>query len=184
MRGRHVLYTLGAASIGVGFTGLLADASDTHPVGWALWFAGVAIVHDAVLAPLIFGAAHLTGRVPGPGPLRVALVLAGSVTLIALPLIWQEGRRPDNPSILPGAYGMTIIVLIGLVTAAAAVMNAYSHRMGKAILTIVGVLLSIWLIFMVIGMIISALKFLIWIGFLAVIGAIIVTVISKLAKST
>jgi phage-related protein len=63
-------------------------------------------------------------------------------------------------------------------------MNAYSHRMGKAILTIVGVLLSIWLIFMVIGMIISALKFLIWIGLLAVIGAIIVTVISKLAKSS
>jgi hypothetical protein len=55
--------------------------------------------------------------------------------------------------------------------------------MGKAILTIVGVLLSIWLIFMVIGMIISALKFLIWIGFLAVIGAVIVILISRLAKS-
>jgi hypothetical protein len=55
--------------------------------------------------------------------------------------------------------------------------------MGKAILTIVGVLLSIWLIFMVIGMIISALKFLIWLGFLAVIAAVIVTVISRMAKS-
>ena len=56
--------------------------------------------------------------------------------------------------------------------------------MGKAILTIVGVLLSIWLIFMVIGMIISALKFLIWIGFLAVIAAVVVTLISKMAKSS
>ena len=55
--------------------------------------------------------------------------------------------------------------------------------MGKAILTIVGVLLAIWLIFMVIGMIISALKFLIWIGLLAVIAAVIVTIISRLAKS-
>jgi hypothetical protein len=55
--------------------------------------------------------------------------------------------------------------------------------MGKAILTIVGVLLSIWLIFMVIGMIISALKFLIWVGFLAVIAAVVVTLISRLAKS-
>jgi hypothetical protein len=55
--------------------------------------------------------------------------------------------------------------------------------MGKAILTIVGVLLAIWLIFMVIGMIISALKFLIWVGFLAVIGAVIVTLISRMAKS-
>jgi hypothetical protein len=184
VRGRLIPYGLGAVSIGVGFTGLLVDASDTHPVGWAIWFAGAAIAHDALLAPLIFGAAYLTGRVPGPAPLRVALVLAGSVTLVALPLVWQEGRRPDNPSILPGAYGTTIIVLVGLITAAAVIANAYSHRMGKAILTIVGVLLSIWLIFMVIGMIISALKFLIWVGFLAVIGAIIVTVISKLAKSS
>jgi hypothetical protein len=55
--------------------------------------------------------------------------------------------------------------------------------MGKTILTILGVLLAIWLVFMVIGMIISALKFLIWVGFLAVIGAIIVTLISKMAKS-
>jgi uncharacterized membrane protein len=61
--------------------------------------------------------------------------------------------------------------------------NAYAHPMGKLILTVIGVLLSIWLIFMVIGMIISALKFLIWIGFLAVIAAIVVTLISRLAKS-
>jgi hypothetical protein len=55
--------------------------------------------------------------------------------------------------------------------------------MGKMILAIIGVLLSIWLIFMVIGMIISALKFLIWVGFLAVIAAVVVTVISRMAKS-
>jgi hypothetical protein len=55
--------------------------------------------------------------------------------------------------------------------------------MGKAILTIVGVLLSIWLIFMVIGMIISALKFLIWLGFLAIIAAVVVTLVSRMAKS-
>jgi hypothetical protein len=61
--------------------------------------------------------------------------------------------------------------------------TAYSPPMGKTILTILGVLLAIWLVFMVIGMIISALKFLIWVGFLAVIGAIIVTLVSKMAKS-
>jgi uncharacterized membrane protein len=55
--------------------------------------------------------------------------------------------------------------------------------MGKLILTVIGVLLSIWLIFMVIGMIISALKFLIWVGFLAIIAAIVVTLVSRMAKS-
>jgi hypothetical protein len=68
--------------------------------------------------------------------------------------------------------------------AAVAAPNAYSPLMGKAILTVVGVLLSIWLIFMVIGMIISALKFLFWLGFLAVIAAVVVMVISRLAKSS
>jgi hypothetical protein len=72
---------------------------------------------------------------------------------------------------------------MGLITTAGAPLTAYAHPMGKAILTIVGVLLSIWLIFMVIGMIISALKFLIWVGFLAVIAAVVVTLISRLAKS-
>ena len=62
-------------------------------------------------------------------------------------------------------------------------LNAYARPMGKAILTIVGVLLSIWLIFMVVGMIISALKFLIWLGFLAVIAAIVVTLVGRLARS-
>lgn len=55
--------------------------------------------------------------------------------------------------------------------------------MSKAILSIVGGLLAIWLVFMAIGMIISALKVLIWVGFLAVIAAIIVTLIGRLAKS-
>jgi hypothetical protein len=178
---RKTLYAAGAVLIGIGFAGILAR---TEPVGWVIWFAGLAVVHDAVFAPLVLGVAHLVRRIPWP--YRTGLVLAGAVTLVALPAVLGYGRRPDNPSVLPQAYGthlQAIIVLIGVVTAAVAALNAYAPPMGKAILTIVGVLLSIWLIFMVIGMIISALKFLIWLGFLAVIAAVIVTVISKMAKS-
>jgi hypothetical protein len=85
--------------------------------------------------------------------------------------------------VLPQPYGLHVLTIIAAVTAAAVALNAYSRPMGKAILTIIGVLLSIWLIFMVIGMIISALKFLIWVGFLAVIAAVVVTLIARLAKS-
>ncbi|GAA4637574.1 hypothetical protein GCM10023196_091910 [Actinoallomurus vinaceus] len=63
------------------------------------------------------------------------------------------------------------------------VPSAYARLMGRAILTIIGILLAIWLLFTVLGMLISALKFLLWLGVLAVIGAVIVTVISKMAKS-
>ncbi|MCO6007414.1 hypothetical protein NE236_20760 [Actinoallomurus purpureus] len=55
--------------------------------------------------------------------------------------------------------------------------------MGRTILTIIGILLAIWLLFTVLGMLIAALKFLLWLGVLAVVGAIIVTVISRMAKS-
>jgi hypothetical protein len=178
---RKALYAAGAALIAVGLAGI---ASHLGVVGWAVWFAGVAVVHDAVLAPLVIGVGYATRRVPALW--RYAAVVAGTVTLVALPAVLGYGRRGDNPSVLPQAYGrhlIAIIVLTGLVTAAVAALNAYARPMGKAILTIVGVLLSIWLIFMVIGMIISALKFLFWIGLLAVIAAVVVTLISKMAKS-
>lgn len=179
--GRKVLYAAGAVLIGIGLAGVLVD---TDPVGWAIWFVGLAVVHDGLFAPAVLGVGRLTRR--APWPYRTGLLLAAAVTLVSLPVVLGFGRRSDNPSVLPQAYGThlaAIIVSIALVTAAVAMLNAYAPLMGKAILTIVGVLLSIWVIFMVLGMIISALKFLIWLGFLAVIAAVVVTVISRLAKS-
>lgn len=179
---RKLAYAVGAAFVAIGLFGLLG--SGTSLVGWGLWFGGLAVAHDVLVVPLVLGVARLTRR--APWPYAMGPIMAGAVTVVALPAVLGYGRRPDNPSVLPQAYGthlVTIVILIGLVTGAVAVLNAYAHLMGKAILSIVGVLLAIWLIFMVIGMIISALKALIWIGFLAVIAAIVVTLISKLAKS-
>jgi hypothetical protein len=179
---RSLTYAVGAVLIGIGLAGLLT--SGTSLLGWALWFAGLAVAHDALFVPLVLCVVHLTRRVPWP--YAAGLVTAAAVTAVALPAVLGFGKRADNPSVLPQAYGAhlaTIIALIAVVTGAVAVLDAYAHLMGKAILTIVGVLLAIWLIFMVIGMIISALKFLIWIGFLAVIAAVVVTLVSRLAKS-
>jgi hypothetical protein len=54
--------------------------------------------------------------------------------------------------------------------------------MGRTILAILGILLAVWLFFTVIGMLIAALKFFVWLGLLAVLGAIVITVLSKLSK--
>lgn len=179
---RAVTYAAGALFIGVGLAGLLT--SGIGLLGWALWFGGLAVAHDALFVPLVLGVVHVTRR--APWPYAAGMVTAAAVTLVALPAVLGLGRRADDPSILPQAYGVhlaTVILLIAVVTGAVATLNAYAHLMGKAILTIVGALLAIWLIFMVVGMIISALKFLIWIGFLAVIAAVVVTIVSRLAKS-
>jgi hypothetical protein len=179
---RRVSYAAGAALIGIGLAGLVT--SGTGLLGWALWFGGLAVAHDALLAPLVLGVARLARR--APWPYAAGMITAAAVTAVALPAVLRLGERADDPSVLPQAYGVhlaTIICLIAVATGAVAAMNAYAHLMGKAILSIVGVLLAIWLIFMVVGLIISALKTLIWIGFLAVIAAVIVMAISKLAKS-
>lgn len=185
---RRLGYAAGAALVAFGVAGLLRHASDTHPVGWFLWFAGAAVAHDLLVAPLVIGAGLVVTRLPRAyrHPARTALVLVGAVTVVALPMVLGFGRRADDPSVLPQAYGAhlaAIAAIIGVSAAAIAASNAYSHFMGRAILTVIGVLLAIWFLLTVIGLLIAALKFLIWLGVLAVVAAVIVTVVARFAKS-
>ena len=73
--------------------------------------------------------------------------------------------------------------MTGFVAAAIVLLKAYSRSMSRTILTVLGVLLAIWLLFMVIGLAAAALKFLIWIGFLAIIAAVVITALGRLTKS-
>lgn len=59
---RRTLYAAGAVLIGVGLAGI---GRHVEVVGWAVWFAGVAVAHDAVFAPLVLGAAYVTRRACG-----------------------------------------------------------------------------------------------------------------------
>jgi hypothetical protein len=121
VRGRLIAYGFGATLIGVGGVGLLRDAADTDPAGWLIWFAGAALTHDLLLAPLVLGAALLTGRLPARyrRPVRVSLVLAASVSAVALPMVLGLGRRAGDPSRLPQAYGVDLAVILALIGLAA-----------------------------------------------------------------
>ena len=55
--------------------------------------------------------------------------------------------------------------------------------MGRTILSIVGILLAIWVAFMVIGAIIAAVKFLFFVGLLALIVTFAVVVIGRFSRS-
>jgi hypothetical protein len=121
---RAASYAFGVALIALGFGGLLTHAADTHPIGWALWFLGVVVVHDFVFVPAVLVGASLVARLPAPyrTPLQVAAVLGGCLAAVALPLVLGYGRDPGNPSQLPLAYGRNLLVVLSIIAVVTAVI--------------------------------------------------------------
>ncbi|MDL4776912.1 MULTISPECIES: hypothetical protein [Thermomonosporaceae] len=120
MKGRAVVYAAGLALIAVGLRGVLANVGVP---GWALWFAGAAVLHDGVLAPAVLLAGLATTWLPGRYRwiARAALALAGTLTLVALPVVLGFGRVPDTPSRLPLPYGRNLMIVLAVIAVAAAV---------------------------------------------------------------
>ncbi|MFI0352972.1 hypothetical protein [Actinomadura sp. 9N407] len=131
MKARITAYTAGGVLIAIGLWGILT-ATDSNPAGWALWFGGAAVVHDAVLVPCVLLIGALTTRLPLSYRRRVqaALMVGGVVTLVALPLALGLGRRADNASLLPLPYGRNLLLVLVLI-AVAAVLHRRWFRLGK-----------------------------------------------------
>ncbi|WP_433427503.1 hypothetical protein [Nonomuraea sp. CA-141351] len=118
---RWVGYAAGAALIVLGLAGL---AMEGVLIGWALWFGGVLVVHDALLAPGVAVAGTVIGR--WPRPVRTALILAGTLVVATLPTVLALGRRADNPSILPLAYGVNLLIVLAVIALLAVVDHLLS----------------------------------------------------------
>ncbi|GGV38800.1 hypothetical protein GCM10010182_73930 [Actinomadura cremea] len=123
MPGRVLAGAAGLALIAVGLHGVVTHVEVT---GWGLWFGAVVLAHDAVLVPAVLAAGRLTLRLPAPAraPVRAALVAAGCLTLVALPLVLGHGRRADVPSRLPLPYGRNLAAVLTAIAVAAAVAAA------------------------------------------------------------
>jgi hypothetical protein len=107
-----------------GLAGLLRDATKTMPLVWLAWLAGLLLVHDFVLAPLVL----LAGRrlrdwvsEAWRWPLQMGLVTSGVLVLVSVPVLYGAGRRtqPGNASVLPGHYplalaGVLLVVSLGV----------------------------------------------------------------------
>ena len=118
------------ARIAIGALGLLADVYGallllergwTNLVDTALWLAGGVVAHDFLLAPLTLGLCALAAPFVMPRLRAVgaaALIVVGSVTVVAIPVLGRFGARPDNPTLLDRHYGwgwVGFVVLVGLV---------------------------------------------------------------------
>lgn len=99
----------------------------------AAWLVTGVVLHDFVLAPLVIvvlaAAARLLPRI-ARGPAVVGLVVLGSVTLLAVPVLGRFGARPDNPTLLDRDYGTGWLVVAGLTLAAVLVATLLRRRRG------------------------------------------------------
>ncbi|MCB5183175.1 hypothetical protein [Streptomyces antimicrobicus] len=126
--GRWAVGLLGVLLIGIGGRCL---AAEPDPYAVLLWLAGALVLHDAVLAPLVFAAGLLLAVLPARPVVRGALISGAALTLITLPLLLRPGA-PPNPSALPLPYARNLLLSLAAVAAAAALLalitRARRHR--------------------------------------------------------
>lgn len=104
-----VRWVLGAIGVGVAaYGGVLLWG-----LGWpdlrevVVWLGAGVLVHDLLLVPLVAAVLLLARRLlPGTlwGPLAGGLVVLGSLTLLAVPVLGRFGASPDNPTLLDRPY--------------------------------------------------------------------------------
>jgi hypothetical protein len=108
----------GTAVIAFGLVGALSHSGATDPTQLLTWTVGAAVVHDALLAPVVIAFGLVTARyvpVTVRVPVRVGLALSGLVTALAWPYLRGYGYRASNPSALPFQYGRNLVIVLAAI---------------------------------------------------------------------
>lgn len=112
------LGALGALVIGYGALRLLQDSKDTKPWALAKWLIGFGILHDGVIAPLTVALGWLVARYVHPRArayVQGALVVAGIVTIMALPLLHRQGKSAPGSALLTQNYTANLAILLAFI---------------------------------------------------------------------
>ena len=127
-RWRYALVTFGIALLGLGGVVLLIQVDPAKYIGIAIWFLGALIIHDGIIAFVVFGIGLLMRRASKKIPFGVlvivqaALVLGALMTAIVVPEILKKNIGSANPTILPLDYGLNLALFyagLAVVTALA-----------------------------------------------------------------
>lgn len=124
---------VGGLLMAVGVRGLLADPDGTHPPLLARWVLGLAVTHDALLAPAVAIAGLVLGRiVPARvrGPIRTGAAMSAMVALFAWPLVGGYGRHERNDSTLPLDYSRNLVIVLAVIWVGVAVGAVVRARSG------------------------------------------------------
>jgi hypothetical protein len=125
---RAALVALGVA---VGLYGgyLLLSQGLDNLVATAIWLAGGVILHDGVIGPtLVVLGLGVVLLVPHRvrAPIAAGLIVLGTVTVTAVPMLGRFGERPDNPTLLDRNYttGWLVFALLVALGTALGVVRA------------------------------------------------------------
>jgi hypothetical protein len=118
---------IGGAGAFIGLFGaylLLSRQDHDQLLSAAIWLASGVVLHDFVLAPIALVLVAVGGRLVPTGfraPAVAGLVVLGTATVLATPVLLGMGERPDNPSLLDRNYPIGWLGLAGLVLLAVVV---------------------------------------------------------------
>jgi hypothetical protein len=99
-----------------------------------IWLGSGVLLHDLVLTLAVLAAGSLSLRVlpePAKAPAVVGMVVLGSLTLVALPVLGGFGARDDNPTLLDRPYLASWLALAAVITVVVAVASLRRSRRGR-----------------------------------------------------
>jgi hypothetical protein len=115
---RVILIAIGVLTACVGGLVLLTDIPPRQYPAIAAWMVGALIVHDVLIAGVVFAVAFAGRRAAqriATGPILIvqcALALGGIVALIVVPEIVKDAVGTANPSILPLDYTANLAIFL------------------------------------------------------------------------
>lgn len=122
---RLLIGTVGVLVGGYGAYLLLTRQDNDQLVSAAVWLGGGVLLHDFVLSALVLAVAALGLRVLPSGaraPAAVGLIVLGTMTVAAFPVLGRFGAISDNSTHLDRPYlaawgGLVAVVLLTVVVA-------------------------------------------------------------------
>ncbi|MEO3785325.1 hypothetical protein ABGB12_18505 [Actinocorallia sp. B10E7] len=119
MRAYRVLMVLaGLGVLAFGLHGLVNDPQIAEPMDVLVWALSAVVIHDGLWLPLVCLGGALLAR---DAAFRFGLIVAASVTAVALPAVLREDVDHGNPTLLPLPYQRNLLlVLAGCAVAAGA----------------------------------------------------------------